>query len=151
MTSPSYSLHFAELEFLTNRKEIGVTKAASLPIFDLTDTVDKPDWKLNGTTIGDRKDSLAFDGNRLTYTFQKTLTIDFGKPEWINQLRIPPHNADNGISIGDQYRLFYRDNGWRSCGQKTAIYNFVQLENIPAGTIYWLRNTTKGQEEQPFF
>jgi hypothetical protein len=151
MTSPSYSLHFAELEFLTNRRGAGVSKATPLPIFHLTDTVAQPAWKLNGTTIGVRKDSLAFDGNRLTYTFQKTLTIDFGKPERIDRLRILPRNADNGITIGDRYQLFYWDNEWRSCGEKIATYNFVQFENIPAGTIYWLRNLTKGQEEQPFF
>lgn len=151
MTSPSYSLHFAELEFLTNRRGAGVSKATPLPIFHLTDTVAQPAWKLNGTTIGVRKDSLAFDGNRLTYTFQKTLTIDFGKPERIDRLRLLPRNADNGVTIGDRYELFYWDNEWRPCGEITAVYNFVRFENIPAGTIYWLRNRTKGQEEQPFF
>jgi hypothetical protein len=151
MTSPSYSLHFAELEFLTERKDAGVSKAATLPVFDFADTIVKPAYKLNGTIIGDRKDSLAFDGNNLTYTFQKVLTLDFGKQEKVNRIRILPRNADNGIVIGNRYELFYWDNEWKSCGEKSAKYNFVQFGNIPAGTIYWLRNSTKGQEEQPFF
>jgi hypothetical protein len=151
MTSPSYSLHFAELEFLTDRKGAGVSKAAILPIFDFADTIVKPAFKLNGTLIGDRKDSLAFDHNNLTFTFQKVLTIDFGKPERINRVRILPRNADNGITIADRYELFFWDNEWKSSGEKVAKYNFLQFDNIPAGTIYWLRNRTKGQEEQPFF
>lgn len=151
LTAPGYSLHFAELEFLTNRSGAGISIAEPLPIFHLADTVAQPAWKLHGTTICNRKDRLAFDGNRLTYTFQKTSTIDFGKPERIDQLRILPRNADYGISIGDQYELLYCDNGWKSSGEKSAKYNFAPYDVIPAGTIYWLRNRTKGQEEQPFF
>jgi len=77
MTSSSYCLHFAKLKLTTNRTGIGVTKAVPLPVFDLTDTFDKAYWKFNSTTISNLKDCLAFDGNRLTYIFQKIMTIDF--------------------------------------------------------------------------
>ena len=79
------------------------------------------------------------------------LTVDFGKPEQINQIRILPRNADNGITIGDNYELFYWDNDWISCGEKVAEYNFLQFDNIPTGTIYWLKNNSNGHEEQAFF
>lgn len=151
LTAPGYSLHFAELEFLTSVKKKGSSEASSLPIFNLSDTITKPAFKLTGVLIGDRKDEFAFDHNPLTYTFQRTLTVDFGQPEQINTIRILPRNADNGISIGDIYELYYWNNGWKYFGATKAKYNFVQFEHVPAGTIYWLKNTTKGHEEQAFF
>lgn len=151
LTAPGYSLHFAELEFLTDRTGLGVSKASPLPVFELTDTIVKQSFQIKGELIGARIDTLAFDQEPLTFTVQKILTIDFGKPERINKIRILPRNADNGINIGDRYELFYWDKGWNSCGDKVAEYNFLQFDNIPAGTIYWLKNTSNGHEEQAFF
>jgi len=151
LTAPSYGLHIAELEFLTDKNGTEVSKASPLPIFNLSDRNAKQFFKLKGMTIGERKDNFAFDLNPLTYTFQRMLTVDFGKPEQINQIRILPRNADNGITIGDNYELFYWDNDWISCGEKVAEYNFLQFDNIPTGTIYWLKNNSNGHEEQAFF
>jgi hypothetical protein len=54
------------------------------------------------------------------------------------------------ILIVNQHELFYWDNEWKSYSEKIAKYNFLQFDNIPKGTIYWLSNRTKGQEELPF-
>jgi len=151
LTAPGYSLHFAELEFLTDKKCINASKATPLPVFNSSDTVKQQFYKFHGKLIGERKDSLAFDGKPLTFTYQKELTIDFGKTEKINQLRILPRNADNGIVPGNTYELFYWNDNWISVGEKVAVYNFLNFEGVTAGTLYWLKNKTIGQEEQAFF
>lgn len=49
--------------------------------------------------------------------------------------------------------MFYADNGkWISAGKKIAnTDDTILFENMPAGTLYWLRNLTKGQEERIFY
>lgn len=151
LTAPLYSLHFAELEFLTDKNRTGLPKASYLPVFENADTIQPHYNKLQGKLMGTRKDSLAFDGKPLTFTFQKELTIDFGKAEKINRIRILPRNADNGIVPGNSYELFYWKDGWISLGEKVAKYNFLSFEGVPEGTLYWLKNNTTGHEEQAFF
>lgn len=42
------------------------------------------------------------------------------------------------------------DNGWVPCGVKTAAYEFVEFNSVPANKLYWLENLTEGKEEMPF-
>jgi hypothetical protein len=47
--------------------------------------------------------------------------------------------------------LHYWNNSWIPAEIKKADYNFIEFENIPSKTLYWLRNLDHGKEEQPFF
>ncbi len=55
------------------------------------------------------------------------------------------------INAGDQYLLLFWDGKqWATCGEKTAEYEYLLFDNIPANRLYWLRDITKGQEELPY-
>jgi hypothetical protein len=92
----------------------------------------------------------VFDGNIETYSTDKWVGIDFGEPKKIEEIRYALRSANNRINVGDVYKLFYYDNGWVYFGLQKAKYNFLNFENVPSGTMYLLKNITKGKEELPF-
>lgn len=51
------------------------------------------------------------------------------------------------------YELFYQSGvkGWISLGVQTATTNELTYRNIPEGALLWLRNLTRGKEEQVFY
>jgi hypothetical protein len=48
--------------------------------------------------------------------------------------------------------LFYHNGtgGWTSLGKQIAITGSIVYDNIPSDVMLWLRNLTKGREEQQF-
>lgn len=62
-----------------------------------------------------------------------------------------PRNDDNFIWPGDEHELFYRNEiaGWVALGRKTAMERTITF-SIPNNALLWLRNLTKGREEQVF-
>jgi hypothetical protein len=149
--APTWLLHVAEVEFLTETRNNGTIEASPLPVFKEPTVKPKIFYKYQGKIVAANPDSTAFDGNMLTYSLQKWVGLDLGNPRNVNRIRIAPRNAHNGIVAGDNYQIFYWNNKWISVGRKQADYNFVEFENIPAKTLYWLRNLDHGKEEQPFF
>lgn len=61
-----------------------------------------------------------------------------------------PMHANNTITPGHCYLLLYWDNRWKICGKATAKYEYVEFRDVPSGKLYWLCDTTAGQEEMPF-
>ncbi len=128
-------------------------------IFKIKDTANINNGlvKLEGRLISDNKKSSyerlkkSFDGNIETYLTDKWVGIDFGEPKKIEEIRYALRSANNKINVGDVYQLFYYDNGWVYFGIQKAKYNFLNFDNVPSGTMYWLKNITKGKEELPFF
>lgn len=99
--------------------------------------------------------SNIIDGNTLTY-FQSrdssaSVVFDLGKSTEINKIAFSPRNDDNYVWPGDTYELFYQNgiNGWRSLGIQIATNHALQYQ-IPENALLWLRNLTKGREEQVF-
>lgn len=128
-------------------------------IFKMADTVNVNHdlTKLKGTVISNNKNASfkrlnkAFDGNLETYATDKWIGIDFGEPKKIEEIRYALRSGNNRINVGDVYQLFYYDRGWVYFGIQKAKYNFLNFKNVPSGTMYWLKNMTKGKEELPFF
>lgn len=96
------------------------------------------------------------DGDILSY-FQAadssaSIIYDLGKPINIGKIVFFPRNDDNFVWPGDEYELFYQDgiNGWKSLGKQTAVERELHY-NVPKNALLWLRNLTKGREEQVFF
>lgn len=95
------------------------------------------------------------DGNVLTYfsAYDVTLPMIFNleKVSSIGKITFSPRNDDNYISPGDVYELFYQDgvSGWQSLGIQTAVTREVRYI-VPKNALLWLRNLTKGREEQIF-
>ena len=77
--------------------------------------------------------------------------LKFDKAYPIDAIRYIFRNDDNNIRPKDTYELLYNRSGqWLSAGMQTADTTFLQYENIPSSTLYWLRNHTRGKEERPF-
>lgn len=148
--APSWGLHVAEIEFLTETKINGTEEASPLPVFDKATLKPKVFYKYSGKIVADNPDSTAFDGNMLTYSSQKWVGLDLGVPRNVSRIRIAPRNAHNGIVPGDNYQLYYWNERWISIGIQQASHNFIEFENVPSKTLYWLRNLDHGREEQPF-
>lgn len=97
----------------------------------------------------------AFDGDRLTYfsgaTWPGWVGLDLGEPKTIGQIKYMPRNDDNFIRVGDTYELFYySEAGWKSLGVKVADTGELIYDNAPCHALFWLRNLTRGKEEQVF-
>lgn len=110
--------------------------------------------RMNELTPASLADNIT-DGNYLSYFMSKDTSIyvafDLKKAYDIKKIVFIPRNDDNYISPGDQYELFYQDgvNGWKSLGSKTATERQIEFE-VPQNALLWLRNLTKGREEQIF-
>lgn len=97
------------------------------------------------------------DGDFLTYFSSNDpngyVTLDLGKAEYIEQLVYVPCNDDNYITPGDTYELFYQDGirGWVSLGKQIAQQRSLEYDNAPKGALLWLRNFSRGREEQVFW
>lgn len=123
------------------------------------------DMPLKGKVISDFKPSIyyprneakmLFDGDPLTF-FHTADTLSWGgleleQPTEISKIRYLIRNDDNGIRRGHEYELFYMSEGdWKSLGKQTATEDDRLLyKNIPKGTLYWLRDYTRGREERIF-
>lgn len=123
------------------------------------------DTPLKGKVIGDYEPSLyyprngaavMFDGDALTF-FHTNDTLSWGgleleQPTAISKIRYIIRNDDNGIRKGHEYELFYMDKGnWKSLGKQIATEDDRLLyKQMPKGTLYWLRDYTKGKAERFF-
>lgn len=150
LISPGYNLYIAELEFLTKQKQYAASEATPLPVFKSVKTKPESLYKMKGTPMGVTSDNKAFDGNILTFTDAKWIGIDLGTPKQVNKIRLAPRNSNNGIVVGDSYELLFWDNKWVSLGETVAQNNYIEFNNVPLHTFYWLKDNTSGKEEQPF-
>lgn len=91
---------------------------------------------------------LSFFESRDTNCFIK---YDLGVPTPIEKIIFYPRNDDNFIWPGDEYELFYQNGtaGWVSLGRKMATDRTITF-SAPKNALLWLRNLTKGREEQVF-
>lgn len=77
--------------------------------------------------------------------------LDLGMPFTINEIIYSPRNRDNYIEIGQDYELFTSEQeGWKSLGRQTSSSDSLYYDNVPIGTLYFLRNHSSGNEERVF-
>lgn len=150
-------INIAEYEFLAERNSSHKSLMPSkLPIFDSLQ-IKRPENNKYVKIIGSplRSGPLkyqAFDGNPDTYIESAWFGMDFGKPVCVKGLRLYPRNARNGIEPAQTYQLLYYDDGkWKEHSTVRSMYNYLDFDSVPGGTIYWLRNLDSGKEELPFF
>lgn len=95
------------------------------------------------------------DGEILSYFSSNDndcfVAYDLGKTTPIRKIVFSPRNDDNYVWPGDEYELFYQDgiNGWKSLGVQTATERELHYL-VPDNALLWLRDRTKGREEQVF-
>jgi hypothetical protein len=103
----------------------------------------------------DDKESV-FDGDPLTFYDALTpsdswVGMDFGRPVKIVKISYTPRGDGNDITPGDTHELLYWDNHqWNSMGKRQATDIKLMYENLPSGTIYWIRNLSRGHNERIF-
>ncbi len=77
--------------------------------------------------------------------------MDFGKPVTVSFVRIVPRGDDNDIHPGDEYELKFWDGYyWVTHSICKAGDNALTYENVPAGTLLWLHDRTRGWDERVF-
>ena len=102
-------------------------------------------------TAGKKK---LVDGDILTWTNYKVgykdLIFRIDSDKEVNNIFVVPRNDDNYVVPGEEYELFYfAEDGWKSLGRKVAE-GFSLSYDVPKNAVLWLRNLTKGNEEQIF-
>ena len=77
--------------------------------------------------------------------------MDFGAPIRIDHISYTPRGDGNDITPGDTHELLYwHDHQWVSLGRRVAVDIVLKYENVPANTIYWIRNHSHGKDERIF-
>lgn len=67
------------------------------------------------------------------------------------KVRLYPRSDTNYIIPSEEYELFYwKDGRWISHGRMVATCHHLDYRHVPAGTLYWLRDLTRGKEERIF-
>jgi len=59
--------------------------------------------------------------------------------------------ARTHLTSGQDYELFYWQEGWQSLGIRTAGEQPLVYESVPAGTLYWLVGKDSNREEERIF
>lgn len=93
----------------------------------------------------------AFDNDVNTYVGASSIGMDFKKAVQVNRIRFVPRTANNMIVPGNSYLLQYYDREWKEFGIRYATEHYVDFDDVPNATLFWLRNLTEGKEELPFF
>jgi len=135
-------LELAELHFFSAEKELIPKKILSGASF-----YDVPEMDIKN----------CFDNDPLTYFLSRAngdaITFDFGEKENITSVVYVPRNDDNFIRLGDEYELYYfspEKKEWESLGKQKATTSSLRYI-IPEGVLLFLKNHTRGVEEQIFF
>lgn len=136
-------LSIAEIHFFNeNDKEI---------IFDTIYSNGKP-WK--NIALYQLENCNDNDPVSFFHTWEKGTSIFFRskKPQKIKRVQLIPRNDDNFIRVNEVYELFYNDgkNRWVSLGEQIGTKEEVLNYRAPKNAILWLKNKTKGKEEQIF-
>ncbi len=58
--------------------------------------------------------------------------------------------AETFLTVGQEYELFYFDDGWESLGMSVAGDEPLVFTDVPAGCLYWLVATDSDNEERIF-
>lgn len=145
-------LYMSEIQFLT-LKNYGYANTAVA-----TSLKGVPDSASQYVQLLDASPEIFFskpeyDGNVLTSPYlYPDVTLRLKEAQKVERLRFIVMNADNGIRPNDHYILrHWTANGWQILWEGVAQSNSLSIDNLKTETFYWLSNTTRGQEELPFF
>lgn len=122
---------------------------------------DEEGSKLRGKIIGTEGEGWCpkervFDGNILTGFGGLTpdghwVGLRLRHPSRISRIRYIGRNDGNGIEKGDEYELYYWNEGkWMLLASEVATQNELNFKDMPVGGLYVLRNVSKGHEERIF-
>lgn len=153
LTPPDVNKKYRYIRYVSPKDSF--LELAELTIF--ADSLDEEPIKLKRMNDLEPVRSLdnITDGDILSYFSSNDndcfLAYDLGKALPIGKIVFSPRNDDNYVWPGDEYELFYQDgiNGWKSLGVQTATERELHYR-VPDNALLWLRDRTKGREEQCF-
>lgn len=96
------------------------------------------------------------DNNSLTYyacKYKEDYSLyDLGASICVDSIVMTVQNDDNFIVKGDEYELLYNNGnqGWVLIDKYTATCDSI-VTKVPANSLLWLKNNSKGVEEQLFY
>ena len=96
------------------------------------------------------------DQNPLSYFISKDtsamVVFDLGKEIEIAEVKYIPHNDENFVIPDDLYELYFQNGnkGWESLGMQSPDKGTLYYR-VPKEALFWLKNKSKGKEEQVFF
>ncbi len=98
--------------------------------------------------------NILIDGDILGWVkynkYHKPLIFRIDSEERPDNLFVVPRNDDNFVVPGEEYELMcFDEEGWQSLGRKVSKGFSIEFE-APDNAVLWLRNLTKGKEEQVF-
>lgn len=136
--SPSYDsgvFQLAEIKFFSDEQ---CPDVINMPICSSIDEAE------SRVTDGDILSYYIFSSERNRIIFKN----EDNKP--VGMVALSARNDDNYVWPGQEYELLCYDCGvWKSLGVKTAQGHSVEFA-VPKNAVLWLRNLTKGREEQVF-
>ena len=99
----------------------------------------------------------AFDNNWLS-NFETSewndnwVGMDMVNPIRVASVRVIPRNDDNDICPGNEYELLYWNGSfWDTLGKQCPEANYLNYDNVPVGSLLWVKNYTRGTDECSFF
>ena len=123
------------MRFFTNEREVN-----GVP-FTFQETNSANIWK-------------AFDGNIETYytggRLGDFIALDMRRKLKISKISYSPRTDNNGVFPGDEYELFYWEDGWKSLGKKVADDYKIMYDNVPENALLLLHDHTRGKEDRIF-
>lgn len=133
---------------------VGLLQLAELKLYQ--DTALKNEIKITPLTDVTYVKKVI-DGDILSYIYRKSkgliepLIFSLDSLQQIKRLYFIARTDDNYVWKGDAYELLYFDGkkGWKSLGVKIATSKQICFD-APRNALLWLRNRTKGREEQVF-
>lgn len=80
------------------------------------------------------------------------VVFDLEKEIEIAEVKYIPHNDENFVIPDDLYELYFQNGnkGWESLGIQSPDEGTLYYR-VPKGALFWLKNKSKGKEEQVFF
>ena len=111
--------------------------------------IENKDVRISSNELS-KRDRRLFDKDFGNYSVGTEFVMDLGRSVLVTEIQIGPMNDTNYIIPGNQYELFYWNNGWQSAGSQKANKYFLEYNDIPSGTIYWLKCLNEGKEERIF-
>ncbi len=144
VSSTSHPSDFAEIYFYERKTGKRLTGKIIYPNVPIRDSIrDTP------TAICDN-DPLTYFSVENTDR-PRWVGFDFGKPVAMEKVAYIRRGDGNDICPGDVYELYYwKNNRWQLHDRQKADNVYLDFDEIPAGGLYFIRDSTRGAQNRTF-
>jgi hypothetical protein len=78
--------------------------------------------------------------------------VDFGNPVMVNKIGYVRRGDGNAVIPGDSYEIYYWEDSreWVFHSRHTASDIFLDIQNLPSGTLYYIKGLSRGVQHRIF-